>query len=111
MEEENSDEEQEDDGEDMDEGPSLMDTTEGAVKRGRTYLNQNERLYDAEGIQNPHAKRAQKKLKKKAAKAAPALSDDSKASDDYDFNTDYIEDKSTADDPEDDNEDAMQGIN
>lgn len=107
MEDGNSDEEEEEDGEDMDEGPNMMDTTEVAVKRGRTYLNQNERLYDAEGIQNPHAKRAQKKQKKKAAKAAPALSDDSKASDDYDFNTDFIEDKATADD----GEDAMEGIN
>lgn len=112
MEEGNSDEEDDDDdGEDMDEGPSMMDTTEVAVKRGRSYLNQNERLYDAEGIQNPHAKRAQKKQKKKAAKAAPALSNDSIASDDYDFNTDYNEDKVTADDPEDDGEDAMEGIN
>jgi hypothetical protein len=52
MEEENSDEEEDSDGGDMDVGPSIMDTTEVAVKRGRAYLSQNERLYDAEGIQN-----------------------------------------------------------
>jgi len=108
---EGNSEEEDDDGEDMDEGPSLMNTIAVAVKRGRTYLNQNERLYDAEGIQNPHVKRAQKKQKKKAAKAAPALSNDSKASDDYDFNTDYTADKISADYPEDDGEDAMEGIN
>lgn len=105
MEDGDSEEEEED----MDEGPSMMmDTTEVAVKRGRTYLNQNERLYDAEGIQNPHAKRAQKKQKKKAAKAtAPEFSSDSKASDDYDFKTDYIDNN----DSEGEDEDAMEGIN
>jgi hypothetical protein len=111
MEEENSDEEEDSDGGDMDVGPSIMDTTEVAVKRGRAYLSQNERLYDAEGIQNPHVKRALKKQKKKAAKFAPASTNDSMASDDYNFSTDYTEDGTTADDHEADGEDAMQGIN
>jgi len=57
---------------------------------------------------NEHRRSCRRKLPRLHA---PALSDDSKAFDDYDFNTDYFEDKSTADDPEDDNEDAMEGIN
>lgn len=111
MEEEDSDEEEDDNLEDMDAGPSMMDTTEVAVKRGRAYLSQNERLYDAEGIQNPHAKRALKKQKKKAAKFAPASTKDSVASDDYNFSTDYTEDGTAVDDQEEDEEDAMEGIN
>ena len=112
-------EEEEEDGGDMVAGPSMMDTTEVAVKRGRAYLSQNERLYDAEGIQNPHAKRALKKQKKKAAKFAPLSTNDSMASDDYNFNTDHTEDGITADDQDEDGEDdqededeeAMEGIN
>ncbi|KAG0569975.1 hypothetical protein KC19_6G129400 [Ceratodon purpureus] len=111
MEDDDSDEEEDDNAEDMDAGPSMMDTTEVVVNRGRAYLSQNERLYDAEGIQNPHAKRALKKQKKKAAKFAPTSTNDSMASDDYNFTTDYTEDGTTVDDQDEDEENAMEGIN
>lgn len=109
MEEEDSDEEEEEEDE-MDAGPSMMDTNEVVVKRGRAYLSQNERLYDAEGIQNPHAKRALKKKMKKAAKNGPFPTSNGNASDDYNFETDYIEDGITGD-QEGDGEDAMEGVN
>lgn len=97
-------------------GPIEMDTTEVAVKRGKAYLSQNEKLYDAEGIQNPHAKRAKKKQKKKAAKGAPVATKDGKGGDDYDFNVDYADDQTEGQNDDDDdagsNEgDAMDGVN
>jgi len=96
-------------------GPIEMDTTEVAVKRGKAYLSQNEKLYDAEGIQNPHAKRAKKKQKKKAAKGGPVATKDGKGGDDYDFNVDYADDQTEGENDDDDagndEGDAMDGVN
>jgi nuclear GTP-binding protein len=115
--EEEEEEEEEEAGEDA--GLTEMDTAETAVvTRGRAYLNQNDRLYDEEGIQNPHAKRAEKKRRKKAGKQGPAA-DAKEANDDYDFNIDYQDgqvllpeqEEDDTDEDEEDEGDAMDGVN
>ncbi|CAM6009160.1 unnamed protein product [Sphagnum balticum] len=115
--EEEEEEEEEEAGEDA--GLTEMDTAETAVvTRGRAYLNQNDRLYDEEGIQNPHAKRAEKKRRKKAGKQGPAA-DAKEANDDYDFNVDYQDgqvllpeqEEDDTDEDEEDEGDAMDGVN
>lgn len=115
---ENEEEEEEEEaGEDA--GLTEMDTAETAVvTRGHAYLNQNDRLYDEEGIQNPHAKRAEKKRRKKAGKQGPAAADAKEANDDYDFNVDYQDGQVLLQEQEDDTDedeelegDAMDGVN
>lgn len=63
--------------------PVAMDEREGAAvsSRGREFLSQNEKLYDAEGIHNPHAARAEKRRRKKGARALSRLGEE----DDFDF--------------------------
>lgn len=53
-----------------------MDTSETVASRGKAFLRQNDKLYDAEGILNPHVRRAEKKRKKKAVRNTQAMESD-----------------------------------
>lgn len=71
-----------------------MDTSEKLVSRGRPFLNQNEKLYDAEGILNPHLVRADRKRRKKAFQSMDRNDDNDS---DYDFDVDYVDGGATED--------------
>ncbi|GLJ31122.1 hypothetical protein SUGI_0623190 [Cryptomeria japonica] len=65
-----------------------METSEIVVTKVKKTLNQIDKLYEAEGILNPHAARAAKKRRKKSGKVPVNVStevDD----DDYNFAVDY----------------------
>ncbi|KAH9322390.1 hypothetical protein KI387_017029, partial [Taxus chinensis] len=65
-----------------------MDTSEVVAIKSQKTRNQNDKLYNAEGILNPHAARAEKKRRKKSAKVPMNVSTDVK-DDDYNFAVDY----------------------
>ena len=77
----------EDEDEDDNDEPVQGEEEDAGKAKGKTATRkQNEKLYTAEGILNPKAKRAEKKKRKKAKKSNPEDAMD----DDYDFKVDYV---------------------
>ncbi|KAL5562088.1 hypothetical protein UlMin_031835 [Ulmus minor] len=77
----------EDEDEDDNDEPMQGEEEDAGKAKGKTATRkQNEKLYTAEGILNPKAKRAEKKKRKKAKKSNPEDAMD----DDYDFKVDYV---------------------
>ncbi|OWM82883.1 hypothetical protein CDL15_Pgr005283 [Punica granatum] len=89
------------DPEPMTEGDQTMtnedDDTDMSRGQSTTSSRQNEKLYTAEGILNPKAKKAEKKRRKKAKSSGEAMDED------YDFKVDFRK-KSMGNDSEDDDE-------
>lgn len=74
----------------------------GKAREKSVTSRQNEKLYSAEGIYNAKMKRAEKKRRKKINKST--ISDD-QMDGDYDFKVDYIKNKGSGMDVEDENAD------
>lgn len=76
--------------EEADDAPDAMgmDTSEIVATKSQKAQSQNDKLYDAEGIFNPHAAKSEKKRRKKAGKA-PVKASNEAGNDDYDFAVDY----------------------
>ena len=76
--------------EEADEAPDAMgmDTSEIVATKSQKAQSQNAKLYDAEGIFNPHAAKSEKKRRKKAGKV-PVKGSAQTENDDYDFAVDY----------------------
>ncbi|GLJ21658.1 hypothetical protein SUGI_0403390 [Cryptomeria japonica] len=65
-----------------------METSEIVATKVKKTLNQSDKLYEAEGILNPHAARAAKKRRKKSGKVPVNVSTEVE-DDDYNFAVDY----------------------
>lgn len=93
--------------------------TEPAVTRGKEYLRQTEKLYNAEGIYNVKLAKAERKRRKKAGKSLKDSAMNEEEGSDYDFNVDFkgkkeVEEESGEEEEEDEeeeeegSEDAME---
>lgn len=78
-----------------DASPSDMDTSENISSRGRAFLSQNEKLYDAVGILNPHLARAERKRRLKSARIIDTNDKSNDSGNDYDFELDYVDEEAT----------------
>ena len=76
--------------EEADDAPDAtgMDMGEIVATKSQKAYSQNNKLYDAEGIFNPHAAKSEKKRRKKAGKMLVKVSNEA-GNDDYDFAVDY----------------------